>query len=189
MAKNANPLKAPIIAEAARPASGFGPTAAALRIITGRETPEETILRDPVALAIARLAAQIAAAHAKLADDIYNAAVIQQPDIFAAMRGPDATLTNANVDDSQPFTNTLDVPVVMVTRADNLPADDVTDVIISRSQSKGADAQMDVGSAVVLPHQTVWITVKATTYPTRTIITAIPLRGRATVFGGTPNTP
>jgi hypothetical protein len=164
---------APRIARAATP---FSPTPAAAAVLTGGETSETNAILHALVRATRD-------ANAALADDLYNSAVLQQPEIFAAMRGPDASFDLASYDAVYAYQNTLDVPVVVVTRAGNA-SDDVSAVFMSNAKQPSNDYQMDLGVAVIRPQQTVHVSVKATAYPVHVVLTAVPLRGRAAIFGG-----
>lgn len=146
-----------------------------------------------VALAMMERLEQVVASLDRLSDDAYNAAIIQNPVAFAAMRQKETlNLTEAEAGAGKRlYKNDGGDTVIVYARADNSPNDDVTGVLLSYTQQPTAQAQIEgsyvnmKASAVVLrPQQEVFVNVKATTYPVIVHFTVIPLRGRAAVFGG-----
>lgn len=125
----------------------------------------------------------------RLSDDLYNSAVLANPRAFAAAYGRSGSAAISDTAKSvKVYRNDFDVAVVVVGRADN-PASDILSVHVGAAEVAPADAQMhrnDGTFAMVLrPGQTLFGAVRAATPGTATIVfTAVPLRGRAVVFGG-----
>lgn len=118
------------------------------------------------------------------ADDAYNCAVIANPDAFATIHKPVANL--AGIADATPFVawkNDQRVPVLAIVRADG----DVTEVLAANGEMNNASAAQIRGpwqvACLVLPEQSLGVAVRATAYPVSVVVTAVPLRGKRTVFG------
>lgn len=138
-----------------------------------------------IAVAVGVQVAQaVEAALGSVADDAYNAAVINNPLAFALTQSKDASVSVANDTSVLAYRNRLATPVAIVIRADG---GDVSEVLASNASFSGAEAQIRGQNQIVgvlLPNQEVWVAVRALNYPCRLATTAIPLRGKATVFGG-----
>lgn len=119
-----------------------------------------------------------------VADDAYNAAVLNNPLAFALTQPKDASVSIASDTPVRVYRNTHLVPVAIIIRADG---PDVSEILASNASFAGTEAQMRGQNQIVgvlLPNQEVWVSVRALNYPNRLATTAIPLRGKATVFGG-----
>lgn len=145
------------------------------------------------ALAVMERLEALVAGLDRLSDDAYNAAIIQNPVAFAAMRQKESlNLTDSEATSGKRlYKNDGGDTVVLYARADNSPTDDVTGVLLSYTQQPRGQAQiegsyvnMKAAAVVLRPQQEVFVNVKATTYPVVVHFTVIPLRGRAAVFGG-----
>jgi hypothetical protein len=141
---------------------------------------------ERVATAIAeKLAPVVEQAFAKLTDDLYNAAVIQNPAAVATTQG---RVTNFSVTSTTPrlaYKNDDLGPVMVVVRADG----DVSEILGSSSEFGETQAQMrgqnQIG-VVLQPRQPLFVIVRSANYGAglNVVVTIIPLRGKATVFGG-----
>jgi hypothetical protein len=131
---------------------------------------------------------------AGLTDAIYDNAIITHAAAFAAMKQPEkkisfTTMAEANAG-KRLYQNNSNETVVIFAHADNA-AVDVVDMAISYGARSMVDAQMSatldgkLSAAVVLrPAQEAWVNVRAITMPVTVTVTVIPLRGKASVFGG-----
>ncbi len=121
----------------------------------------------------------------RLADDTYNAAVLNNPSAFAATQGREASVGVPNDATFRAYRNETDVPVVVIVRADG---QDVAEVLGSSANFTGTEAQIRGQNQIVMvlrPHQEAYVAVRAGfATAVRVITTAVPLRGKATVFGG-----
>jgi hypothetical protein len=165
----------------AQPASKTTPQPGFLaRIFRRREQPRVTPskrIADAASYAIQK-------AGAEGADDAYNCAVITNPDAFATAHKPVANI--GGIADATPFIawkNDQRVPVLALVRADG----DVTEVLAANGEINAASAAQIRGpwqvACLVLPEQSLAVAVRATAYPVSIVVTAIPLRGKRTVFG------
>lgn len=138
-----------------------------------------------IAVAVGVQVAQaVEAALGSVADDAYNAAVLNNPLAFALTQPKDASVSVSSENAVRAYRNLLSVPVAIVIRADG---PDVSEVLASSAAFSGTEAQIRGQNQIVgvlLPNQEVWVSVRALNYPNRLATTAIPLRGKATVFGG-----
>lgn len=151
------------------------------------KTAEQQASADLVSKAIAeKLAPLFDAQIAAQADDAYNAAILQNPAAFATMYGREvkAAPSSGGV---KLYDNRFPYPVVIVGRASN-GANDVTDVRAASVECSAADAPVSFAGvnfrAVLRPGQALYVNVIATTYPANVNFSIIPLRGKASVFGG-----
>ncbi len=152
------------------------------------------VLAKAVAEALAPAVAIVVQALDRLSDDLYNNAVLTNPAAFVAGRTKETTKQVTAADAATGlalYRNAGNDTVVLYARADNSPTDDVVALLLSYQRMSLAEAQIDgaltngKAAAVVLrPSQEVFVNVKALTYPANVHFTVVPLRGRATVFGG-----
>lgn len=141
----------------------------------------ESRIATAVGLSVAKA---VEAAIDGMADDAYNAAVLNNPLAFALTQSKDASVSVANDTPVRAYRNLNSVPVAIVIRADG---PDVSELLASNAAFSGTDAQIRGQNQIVgvlLPNQEVWVSMRALNYPNRLATTAIPLRGKATVFGG-----
>lgn len=131
------------------------------------------------------VAAALAEVLDRLADDTYNAAVLNNPSAFAATQGRESSVAVLSEETFRAYRNDLDVPVVVVVRADGA---DVAEILASGSAFIGSEAQVRGQNQITMvlrPRQDAWVSVRAGfATAVKAITTAIPLRGKATVFGG-----
>lgn len=156
--------------------------------------PSPEVLAKAVAEALGPAIAIVVQALDRLSDDLYNNAVLTNPTAFVAGRTKETTKSVSATDASTGvslYRNASNDTVVLYARADNSPTDDVVALLLSYQRMGLAEAQIDgaitngKAAAVVLrPGQEVFVNVKAITYPANVHFTVVPLRGRATVFGG-----
>ena len=131
------------------------------------------------------VAAALAEVLDRLADDTYNAAVLNNPAAYVATQGRESSVAVLSEAPLRAYRNETDVPVALVLRADGA---DVTEVLASGAAFNGNEAQVRGQNQITMllrPRQEAWVSVRAGFgTPVRLVTTAIPLRGKATVFGG-----
>lgn len=118
-------------------------------------------------------------------DDTYNVAVIANPLALAVSFGRETEVAVADATPTLVFANSeLRVPVMVVVTGDNT-AHDVSGVQAAGTAGHPQLTMPQTFTALVRPGQELWVSLFATTYAGATLyVTAVPLRGRATVFGG-----
>lgn len=145
---------------------------------------------DLVAQAIAdRLAPVIEQAFGRLADDLYNHAVLTNPAAFVLPNAKASAISLADGTPKLAYTNKDVEPVIVFARAVNA-AGNITLVTFSTGNEGTADAQVEaplpdgVSIGTVLRQGQKLYVAAVGGYPVTVNITVIRLRGRASVFGG-----
>lgn len=148
-----------------------------------RGANRESRLATAVGLNVAKAVAE---ALDRVADDGYNAAILNNPTAFATTQGRDPAVSMPSEAPVLVYRNDDhgEIPVVLSVRVDG---QDVSEILGSNASFNGTEAQIrgvNQITAVLRPRQELWVAVRALNYPVRVIPTAIPLRGKAAVFGG-----
>lgn len=146
-----------------------------------RGSTRESRLADAVGV---KVASAVAEALATIADDSYNAAILNNPGAFGTMQGREPSVAIPSESPVLVYRNQHDVPVALTVRADG---QDVSELLASNSSFASTEAQLrgpNQLTAVLRPMQELWVSVRALNYPVRVVPTVIPLRGKAAVFGG-----
>lgn len=149
--------------------------------VRARGSNRESRLATAMGVNVAKALAEVLD---RMADDAYNTTVINNPVAFALTQGREASMAVASDAPLRAYRNENLVPVALVLRADG---GDVSEVLASNSGFTSTEAQIRGPNQIVTilqPRQEAWVSVRAANYPLRIVITAIPLRGKATVFGG-----
>jgi len=132
----------------------------------------------------------LAALLSRLSDDLYNAAVLQNPLAFVTTQMPQSDVSIPDADTLVALhQNRLHGPVVVVVRSDNAPNNDVSQVLLTSSQSANTTRRAQVHAAgtttiaaVLRPGHSLFVGARALTFPVRAYFTVVPLNGRSGLF-------